>query len=164
MKKDRLSLLAIISEIERELENLKDFQSELDSIKNKKGIIYTRARGSILHDFYNFCERIFKKIALEINEGYEETERWHKVLLYRMTIPLKDIRPQVISEELAAELDEYLAFRHLFRSIYGFELKGDRIDHLAEKFGGVSRRFAEEMGAFLEHLRKELEALSPNKK
>jgi hypothetical protein len=74
-----------------------------------------------------------------------------------MTIPLKDIRPQVISEELAAELDEYLAFRHLFRSIYGFELKGDRIDHLAEKFGGVSRRFAEEMGAFLEHLRKELE-------
>jgi hypothetical protein len=53
MKKDRLSLLAIISEIELELENLKDFQSELDSIKNEKGIIYTRARGSILHDFYN---------------------------------------------------------------------------------------------------------------
>lgn len=158
--KDRLFLLAIISEIERELENLKDFQSELDSIKDKKGIIYTRSRGSIIHDFYNCCERIFKKIAIEINEGCEETERWHKVLLYKMTIPLKDIRPQVISEELAADLDEYLAFRHLFRSIYGFELKGDRIDRLAEKFGGVSRRFAEEMREFLGYLRKELEAIS----
>ncbi len=156
MKKDRLALLTIISEIERELKNLKDFQSELDSIRNKSGITYTRSRGSILHDFYNCCQRIFKKIAIEINEGYEETERWHRALLYRMTIPMKDIRPQVISEELAADLDEYLAFRHLFRSIYGFELKGDRIDRLAERFGVVSRRFAEEIGEFLEYLRKEL--------
>ncbi len=156
MKKDRLALLTIISEIERELKNLKDFQLELDSIRDKRGITYTRSRGSILHDFYNCCERIFKKIAIEINEGYEETERWHKALLYRMTIPLKDIRPQVISEELAADLDEYLAFRHLFRSIYGFELKGDRIDRLAEKFEAVSMRFEEEIKAFLEYLRKEL--------
>lgn len=59
----------------------------------------------------------------------------------RMTIPIKEIRPHVISEELAADLDEYLAFRHLFRSIYGFELKGDRIDRLAEKFGSVSKKF-----------------------
>jgi len=156
MKKERLALLAIVSEIEREIENLKELQSELGSIRDKGGIIYTRSKGSILHDFYNCCERIFKKIAIEINEGYEETERWHKALLYRMTIPLKDIRPQVISEELAAGLDEYLAFRHLFRSIYGFELKGDRIERLAEKFEIISQTFIKEIEVFLEYLRKEL--------
>jgi hypothetical protein len=156
MKKERLTLLAIVSEIEREIENLKELQSELGSIRDKGGIIYTRSKGSILHDFYNCCERIFKKIAIEINEGYEETERWHKALLYRMTIPLKDIRPQVISEELAAGLDEYLAFRHLFRSIYGFELKGDRIERLAEKFEIISQTFIKEIEVFLEYLRKEL--------
>jgi len=156
MKEDRLTILAIVSEIEREIENLKELRSELHSIRDKSGIIYTRARGSILHDFYNLCERIFKKIAIEINEGYEETERWHKALLYRMTIPMKDIRPAVISEELAADLDEYLAFRHLFRSIYGFELKGDRIGRLADRFETISQRVIKEIEVFLEYLRKEL--------
>ena len=145
MEKDRLSLLAIVSEIEREIENLKELRSELRSIRDKSGIIYARSKGSILHDFYNCCERIFKKIAIEINEGYEETERWHKALLYKMTIPLKNIRPQVISEELAADLDEYLAFRHLFRSIYGFELKGDRIARLADRFELISKRLIKEI-------------------
>lgn len=156
MEKDKLALLEIISHIEGELQNIKKLKSELNSIKNKKGVIYKRSKGSILHDFYNYCERIFKKIAIELNQGYEETEKWHKTLLYRMTIPIKGIRPHVISEELAADLDEYLAFRHLFRNIYGFELKGDRIDRLAEKFESVSKKFVEEMKKFLGYLQKEL--------
>ena len=156
MEKDKLALLEIISRIEGELQNLKELESELDSIKNKKGVIYKRSRGSILHDFYNCCERIFKEIAIELNQGYEGTEKWHKTLLYRMTIPIKEIRPRVISEELAADLDEYLAFRHLFRSIYGFELKGDRIDRLAERFELVSKKFVEEIEKFLGYLQKEL--------
>ncbi len=40
---------------------------------------------------------------------------------------IKDTRPAVISEELAADLDEYLSFRHVFRNIYGFELKGSML-------------------------------------
>jgi len=156
MEKDKLALLEIISRIEGELQNLKELESELNSIKNEKGVIYKRTKGSILHDFYNCCERIFKKTAIELNQGHEETQEWHKALLYRMTIPIKEIRPQVISEELAADLDEYLAFRHLFRNIYGFELKGDRIDRLAEKFESVSKKFVEEIRKFLGYLQKGL--------
>lgn len=44
----------------------------------------------------------------------------------------------------------------LFRNIYGFELKGDRIDHLAEKFESVSKKFVEEIKKFLGYLQKEL--------
>lgn len=84
----------------------------------------------------------------------------HKSLLYKMTIPIEGLRPRVISDALAAELDEFLAFRHLFRNIYGFELKGDRIDYLAEKFGKVAERFREEIEGFVIFLRKEL-AFSP---
>lgn len=61
-----------------------------------------------------------------------------------MTIEIKDIRPQVISEDLAAELDDYLSFRHLFRNIYGFELRGERVDRLVDKFGRTSERFKKE--------------------
>ena len=59
-------------------------------------------------------------------------------------------------DKIAAELNEYLAFRHLFRSIYGFELKGDRIDRLAERFQLVSKKFVEEIEKFSGHLQKEL--------
>jgi len=42
------------------------------------------------------------------------------------------------------------------RSIYGFELKGDRIDRLAERFESVSKKFLEEIGKFLGYLQERL--------
>lgn len=114
--------------------------------------------GSILHDFYTCCERIFRRIALDMNGGLEETEQWHKALSYRMTLPVEGIRPPVLSEELAAELDEYLAFRHVFRNIYGFELKGERIIRLSKRLPHVAGRLKEEIGAFRKLLEEELDS------
>ena len=149
------ALIGLIAEIEKELQNLEELSRDLERIKPEKEIIFKRAKGSVLHDFYNCCERIFKKIAMEVNGGYEETEKWHKSLLYRMTIPITGLRPRVISDELAADLEEFMAFRHLFRNIYGFELKGGRIDYLVEKFEGVARSFRKEIAGFLALLKKD---------
>lgn len=146
----------IISEIERELENLNDLRKEMDEIKSEVSIIFKRSKGSILHDFYNCCERIFKKIAIDINGGHEDSEKWHKALLFKMTMPIKEIRPAAITEELAAGLDDYLSFRHVFRNIYGFELKGDRIDYLTDKFDKTAEQFAKEIKGFLGFLYNEL--------
>jgi hypothetical protein len=154
---DKDILREIISEVEKEIETVNEFRSELMKIKAENSIIFRRSIGSILHDFYNCCERIFKKIAIDINGGYEEADKWHKSLLFRMTIPIKEIRPAIISEELAAELDDYLSFRHVFRNIYGFELKGERIKYLAEKFDTVAERFIRDIKDFLVFLNKELE-------
>lgn len=152
---DRNILIGLSSEIEKELDNLDELRKEMKEIKSES-IILRRSMGSILHDFYNCCERIFKKIAFDINGGYEDTEKWHKSLLVKMTIPIKRVRPPVISEELAAELDEYLSFRHVFRNIYGFELKGERIGYLARKFDKIADRFIKEIKIFLALLDKEL--------
>lgn len=149
-------LRGMVSEIEKELENLEDLRCEMREIRLETSVIFRRSMGSILHDFYNCCERIFKKIAFEINGGYEDSEKWHKALLFKMTIPVKDIRPAVIPEDLAADLDEYLSFRHVFRNIYGFELKGERIGHLAERFDGIAGRFIDAIGKFLAYLNAEL--------
>ena len=65
-----------------------------------------------------------------------------------MTIEIKSIRPQVISEDLAAELDDYLSFRHVFRNIYGFELKGERLDRLVAKFDRVSINFRNQLNLY----------------
>ncbi len=150
-------LLEIISEIENELQNLQELRSELKKIISKKDIAFKRSKGSILHDFYNCCERIFKRISVEMNGSFEDSEKWHKNLLYKMTISLEGLRPRVVSKELAADLDDFLAFRHLFRNIYGFELKGDRIDILAKKFENIAGRFDDEIRLFIEFLRKELQ-------
>lgn len=150
-------LLSTAAEIEKELLSLQELLNEMATIRLRNDIVSKRAKGSILHDFYNCCERIFKKIAIELNSGYGESEKWHKSLLYKMTISIEGIRPRVISDELAADLDEFLAFRHLFRNIYGFELKGGRIDYLAEKFEDVAAKFGKEIRDFLDLLGSELE-------
>jgi HepT-like protein len=149
-------LKGLIAEIERELENLAELRREMKQVKGQDSIIFRRSAGSILHDFYNLAERIFRKVATDINGGYEDSERWHKALLVKMTVPIKGVRPGLLSEELAAELDEFLSFRHLFRNIYGFELKGERITYLARKFDPVAKRFINEIKKFLSRLENEL--------
>ncbi len=71
-----------------------------------------------------------------------------------MTIFMKDIRPLVLSRKLAAELDDFLSFRHLFRNIYGFELESDRLDRLVAKFKKVSQEFEKEIIEFLRKIEK----------
>lgn len=137
------------SEIENELRNIEKLMEEFSDEKNKNS---RRAQGSILHDFYNCCERIFKRISSAVNGGFPSDISWHKELLNRMTISIEKVRPAVISKKLAAELDEYLSFRHVFRNIYGFELEGDRLDNLKDKIIPVSRQFKSEIKAFIDKM------------
>ncbi|MBI5746644.1 MAG: hypothetical protein HZA13_06565 [Nitrospirae bacterium] len=140
-------LFDLESLIEKELSNIEILKEEI------KPYIFDpkmkRLKGSILHDFYNTCERIFKWIAKDINGDFNPSEQWHKELLFRMTIKITDVRPAVISEELAADLNDFLQFRHLFRNIYGFELKSDLLDRLVDKFDQTALRFIEEIRKFL---------------
>ena len=155
MRKNENFWEELFSTINKELENIKRLKSELREISQEKSLSFARTKGSIFHDFYTCCERIFRRISATINGGFPEQERWHKELLYRMTISIKNIRPPVISEEIAAELDDYLSFRHIFRNIYGFELRGERLDRLAEKFEDVCERFKKEIKMFLKKMSEE---------
>jgi hypothetical protein len=140
LKEIKELIIAELSNIDRLKDELKLYVDDAEA---------RRAKGSILHDFYNICERIFKLITKEINGDFEVGEHWHKQLLYRMTLELKDIRPALISKELAASLDEFLTFRHLFRNIYGFELMGDRLNRLVEKFFTTADQFKKEIEDFI---------------
>jgi hypothetical protein len=150
-------LREIESAIAQELEVVSTLRAEVrDELARSPA--HPRVLGSVLHDFYTCCERVFKRVSSEINGGHYEGDAWHKELLYRMTIAIPGVRPALVSQELAAELDEYLAFRHVFRNIYGFELKGERVVRLAHGLERVSVRFEQEVGAFLRAIRSEDEA------
>lgn len=147
MSADPLSLL--VAEVTAEVERARTLAAESAGIVDDGSTTARRALGSILHDFYNCCERIFRKIAVEVNGGFDDSPQWHRSLLQRMATPLPGLRPAVLTPELAADLEEYLSFRHVFRSIYGFELKGERVGRLARALPALADRFANEIRRFL---------------
>lgn len=142
--------------IRRELPNCATLRAEMrEEIRQPER--NPRVLGSITHDFYNCCERLFRRVSTQVNGSSYPGDVWEKELLFRMTVAVPGVRPRVISEELAAELDEYLSFRHVFRNIYGFELKGDRLARLSERLDGVAERFEQEIARFLASLDDEVE-------
>lgn len=145
------SLLVLEKETEKELENLEKLNREMTEILGHPGpsFLETRAAGSVLHDFYSGMEKIFKRIASRIDRDVPSGEDWHTDLLTRMAIPLDNIRPRVISDTLKEQLAEYMRFRHLFRNIYGFELKWERCGMLGQKMEETFKAFQSEMREFL---------------
>ena len=142
---------ALKADIDHELRNLKRLAKELDDIlaATKEGsITRTRAVGSLLHDFYTGVEKIFSQIAIKIDQDLPAGEGWHIQLLKRMTIPIEGIRPRVIDEKLENDLEEYLRFRHLFRNIYGFELKWDKCQPLVERLDDIIFELEEQIAKF----------------
>ncbi|RKY58462.1 MAG: hypothetical protein DRP95_05940 [Candidatus Latescibacterota bacterium] len=117
-------------EIRVELRNLERLSKEMGQLLTKVGdelsFIEVRAAGSILHDFYCGVERILKRIALSVDGNLPQGEEWHNELLLQMARPVEGVRKAVIDDELLQKLKEYKRFRHLFRHIYGFELRWER--------------------------------------
>ncbi len=133
-------------EIAQELKKLEGLRHELAAIDLKEA--HPRIVGSILHDFYTGIERIFRRIAEEVDGGVPAGEGWHRELLGVMSLELESIRPAVISSKLMRKLDEYLRFRHLFRNIYGFELEPRRLKSLAKDLNKTLTAFKKAMSQF----------------
>jgi hypothetical protein len=113
-----------------------------------------------LHNFYTGCERIFQIIASELNGGLSSSYDWHRRLLIRMANPQAE-RPAVLTPETAKRLEEYLAFRHVVRNIYGFELDPRRLDNLLKNYDQTWSAFQQDIQQFLEWLSQLTEYLEP---
>lgn len=140
------------SDVRHELQNLRKLMVELQSTPIDENTATRRVIGSILHDSYNCCERIFRLIVGEINGAIPVGFEWHRLMLNKVTRKVEGLRPPVISERMASDLEEYLEFRHVFRNIYGFELLGDRIIRLKERYSHVFGSFIKEVENFLDTL------------
>ena len=135
----------LATEIESELASLTALGEELAKAPRQDDIYSARARGSILHDFYNGVERVFLRIAGELNGGVLRGDQWHRDLVDDMTLEIAEVRPAVIDLDLARTLGDYLRFRHLFRNVYGGVLD-------AERMASLERRLPETLAAFRERV------------
>jgi len=81
-----------------------------------------RAAGSIVHDFYTGTERIFERVAVQMDEHLPAGIHRHTDLLRQMERAQAGKREAILDHGLALRLHRYMRFRHLFRHSYGYEL------------------------------------------
>jgi len=155
MKQNSILLIRIKKEIEAEIAGINRLLKEYKELPQDESIYLLRAKGSIFHDFYTASERIFQKIGEELNGGIPKSEQWHKALLFDMTLELDTVRPMVISESTYEEMQVFLRFRHLFRNVYGYELRPEKIAQLDEQFEKTLTALVKEIEVFLDWLGEE---------
>lgn len=119
----------IRSEIDQIDELFAQFSELMESaLAGEPDQVQLAALASVLHSFYTGVEAILLTVAKRVDERVPSGERWHRDLLDQ-TAAATDLRPAVLSEDVRATLDRYLAFRHFFRQAYSFVLRwGDMRD------------------------------------
>jgi hypothetical protein len=141
----------IAAEIRDELRKLDLLYAEwqgVDSESVSRSLIM-RGKASMFHDFYCGAERIFKRVADDLNGGVPAGEFWHQLLLNQMKLDIPGLRPPIIAEETCKLLVDFLSFRHKFRNIYGFELELDKVTDIERKFPEAHTKFKSDVEKFL---------------
>jgi hypothetical protein len=139
-------LRALAADLEVELERLSKLEQEIQRVQLEiqrdpdRARLFYELQALKLHNFYTGCERIFSLIASELNGGMPSGFDWHKRLLHRMTVEYAD-RPPVLKVETAKQLEEFLAFRHVVRNVYGFELDVERVQRLVDRYVATWQNF-----------------------
>jgi len=98
MLKNREGILTLIAEIKQGLGDLELISKSIVEVGKKIKVInkkekryYLESVALELHNFYSGCERIFEKIAGDLNGGVPTTHDWHKRILQNMMIDIPKI-------------------------------------------------------------------------
>ena len=150
MRLDEALARRLAAEIRGELRSLALLEEQGATAPRETDTYSLRARGSILHDFYNGIERIFVRTAEELNGGGPKGEQWPRQLLRDMSLEIPDLRPAVIDDELEGALGDFLRFRHVFRNVYGFSLEEQRMRPLEDRLPAVLGAFRRQLDEFLD--------------
>ena len=102
-----------------------------------------------LHSFYTGAERIFEAIAKQIDGSVPTGQNWHRQLLEQMSVEIPELRPALISDDTRAIFDELRRFRHVVRSVYAYQLDGDRVLDIAQRGFDRFSIFTSEIQYFL---------------
>ncbi len=149
-------LKKLIADIKKDLEAVDNLTEKIQNngkeIINKTGPVEEKQimlLAAYLHHFYTGIEAIIERVAGEIDGGTGKRGDYHRELLRSMTLEIEGIRPPVITDDLAEELDDYRKFRHLFRHAYAGEMRWKKMSHLVENAGVVAARFEASMKKFI---------------
>ena len=154
MPQHRLAVLR--ADIARDLDNVRRLAAEAEEWGSKLAdwpdTVRLRTAGGILQDFYSRVERVFRHIAVRIDDNLPDGPDWPVQLLQRMATDIETVRPAILDGEMVQQLEEYLRFRDLFRNISGFDLEWEHCRELLEDLPAAFERLALQFAAFDEFL------------
>ena len=104
-----------------------------------------------LADVYRGIERIFERIASEVDGYTPRGSRWHKDLLEQMTKQRPE-RPPVISQEAFPLLSRLLEYRHKVNNIYADELIYENTEEHAKNIRNLFQSFLDDLKMFTDSL------------
>lgn len=102
----------------------------------------------MLHAFYTGVENVLSRITVHVAGVKPLGDAWHQGLLKSMAASAPN-RGAVLSLDTLERLSEYLAFRHVFRHSYTFQLRWEKMRHLVLGLDEMLERLREEIAAFL---------------
>jgi len=151
---NQLTLKRIVKEIRYELKKLEELFHEWGSHQHGdwSNTFFLRGLACVFHDFYCGAENIFKRIAPQLNGGIPSGPEWQTALLHNMLLETPEVRPAVVSMETGQLLKTFLAFRHKFRLIFGFELDREKMRKLDQLYPEAHEKFNEDIKKFIEFL------------
>ena len=149
MRPEEVLARRLAAEVESELSGLGALEAELAGTPPGDDTYALPARGSILHDFYNGIERVFVRIARELNGGVPRAEQWRRELIRNLALAIPAVRPAVIDVDLAGTLEEYLRLRHVFRNVHGAVLSAGRMRSLEARTPATLEAFRNQVRSFL---------------
>lgn len=105
-----------------------------------------------LHDFYAGLERVFRQVATTLEKSIPVGPDWHRELLRQMSVAIPGVRPAVVSEVTAADVDEYLRFRHVVQNIYAFQFDPERLTFLVTRMRATFLQVRRDLLTFADFL------------
>jgi predicted nucleotidyltransferase len=100
-----------------------------------------------LVEVYRGIEKIFERIANEVDMHTPSGGGWHNELLVQMSEPRGE-RPHVISQRTCRRLKRLLKFRHRVNNIYRYELIYEKASKHAERVSELFDNVSEELDVF----------------
>ena len=128
-------LRVLISEVQAVKESLGRILEDVERFLNEPYDETTKAIkvGYKLASLYTAAGDLFRSVARYFENTVEDLTRWHRELLWRMSLAVEGVRREVISRESFQLLDELRRFRHFFAHAYDVDLDFERIAYLARK-------------------------------
>lgn len=154
VKRRKGELRGLVLQIDSDLKAIEHLRETIENIYLDTKEHHTPSTGNqmglalCLHHIYTAMEEVFIRINKVFDNVPLSSGNWHKELLRNMTMELEDVRPVVISKELASIIDEYRSFRHVVRHAYDYNLDWEKLHRLLFKMPDMLDEFHQEIGRF----------------
>ena len=139
------------AKIERVVSSITELLQEIEIATPRHRKFFEELTAKKLVEVYNGIERIFERIAREVNMHTPKGNRWHNNLL-KQVAERRPERPPVISQKTLPRLKELLDFRHKVNNIYGDELIYTKAEEHAKPIEELFAIVSEELDAFIAFL------------